>query len=380
MATSRGSGRVVGPVLAVLLVLGVVTLVVVPRITGGKDDGGEGSGKLTDVRVLAGSETLAYLSDPEVGKRLATFGYRLRVDTAGSQDIVRRDLNEYDITLPSNSPQADRIRREKGLTRQQQVLFFTPIAIATFQSLMPSLTAKDLVHAGNGVQYFDMSTYLDVVNHDTRWPQMPDVGAYKSKRLVLLSSSDVRSSNSAAVYLALASYVANGNNVVSDPTTADRLGTQLARLFTNQGYTDPSTEGPFNDYLTLGISKSPMVLIYESQFRARQIANDNSIKSDRVLLYPSPTIYAKHTAVPLTDDGEAVARLLATDSELQTLAVHSGFRVSNSAQPAGNTGEGGVVPPPQLVDVVDPPTQEISDTMISKISAVYDATSPPSPG
>lgn len=373
MPTRRGSARVIGPVLAVVLVLVVVTLIVVPRVTGG---GGASSQHLTDVRVLAGSETQAYLTDPAVARRLEELHYRLRVDTAGSQEIVGRDLKDYDIALPSNSPQADQIRRDKHITRQQYVLFFTPIAIATFQQLVPPLTTAGVVTANGPVSYFDMGRYLGLVGQDTRWSALVDPAVYQNPGYLLIKSTDVRSSNSAAVYLALASYVANKNSIVSDGGTADELGTQLAKLFTRQGYTDPSTEGPFNDYLTIGIGKTPLVMIYESQFRARQIANDGSIRSDRVLLYPSPTIYAKHTAVPLTDDGEAVARLLASDPQLQVAAVRAGFRVSNSAGPAGNAGGGGVAPPPQLANVVDPPTQDISTRMITKIDAAYNGQGP----
>ncbi|OHV29503.1 hypothetical protein BCD49_36065 [Pseudofrankia sp. EUN1h] len=359
-----------GPVLAVLLVLGVVTLAVVPRLTGGKDGGGQG-GKLTDVRILGGSETQPYLTNPDVTKRLAELGYRLRVDTAGSREIVKRDLDGYDIALPSNSPQADQIRRDQKITRASYPLFFTPIAIATFEPIVRALTTEGVIKPDGNVSYFDMRKYLDLVTDGTRWSDLKDNTAYSNPGPMLIKSTDVRASNSAAVYLALASYVENSNQVVSDATTADRLGTQLAPLFTGQGYTDPSTEGPFNDYLSIGSSKMPMVMIYESQFRAHQIANDKAITQGRVLVYPSPTIYAKHTAVPRTDAGEEVAKLLATDTTLQELAVRLGFRTSNGAQPAGNAGGGGIGPPPQLANVVDPPTQAISERMISQIDKAY---------
>ncbi|MDT3440917.1 hypothetical protein [Pseudofrankia sp. BMG5.37] len=370
MATGRGSGRVVGPILAALLVFGVVGLAIIPRLTGGKDGGGQG-GKLTDVRILAGSETQAYLTDPDVTKRLEELGYRLRVDTAGSREIVSRTLDDYDIALPSNSPQADQIKHDKAITRPQYVLFFTPIAIATFTKIVKPLTAEGVIKADGNVSYFDMRGYLDLVAADKRWSQLKDNPDYQNSGSVLIKSTDVRTSNSAAVYLAIASYVENGNQVVSDSETAEKLGPKLAKLFTHQGFTDPSTEGPFNDYLSIGITKTPMVMIYESQFRARQIAGDGSIKDGRVLVYPSPTIYAKHTAVPLNDKGDAVAKLLATDPELQRLAVHNGFRTSNATQPAGNSGDGGVAPPPQLANVVEPPIQKISELMIKKIDEAY---------
>ncbi|ADP80255.1 hypothetical protein [Pseudofrankia inefficax] len=371
MATSRRNGRVVGPVLAAVLVLGVIGLAVVPRLVGGGHGAGGATG-LKTVRVLAGSETAPYLNDPKVAARLATEGYKLVVDTAGSREIVNRKLTNYDIAFPSNATQAEQIRQNQGVTRASYTPFSTPMAIATFTPIERLLATAGVTQTDkSGTTFFDMKTYLDLVAKKTRWSQLKGNVDYPTDKSVLISSTDVRTSNSAALYLALASYVANDNNVVADPATATTLADTLAPLFLLQGFLDSTTQEPYADYLSIGMSKTPMVMIYESQFRASQFAKDGSITGGRVLMYPSPTIYAKHTVVPLTDAGDAVGRLLTTDPELQDRAAFFGFRTADVARMTSSSKQAAITVPPQLVNVVDPPTQNISETMIKRIDAKY---------
>ncbi len=81
----------------------------------------------------------------------------------------------------------------------------------------------------------------------------------------MIVSTDVRKSNSAAMYLALASYVVNGNNVVQNEEDIQRVIPLVEPLFLKQGYSEYSSEGPFEDYLSMGIGKAPLVMIYEAQ-------------------------------------------------------------------------------------------------------------------
>jgi hypothetical protein len=355
-------GRIVGLVLAGILALGVIGLVVLPRV-------GSHDRALTVVRALVSSEKQPLLTDPDVTAELARAGYRLQVDTAGSREIATsRDLGGYDLAFPADSTQADRIKRDKKITRSY-VPFFSPMAIATFRPIADLLTAAGVVR--HGTSLFDMKAYLGLVNAETRWSQLPGNTAYRTDKSVLISSTDVRTSNSAALYLAIASYVANGDNVVSTAADADTIADRLAPLFLKQGYLDASTLDPFGDFLSIGIGKTPMVMIYEAQFAARALAKDGSITGEMVLLYPSPTIYAKHTVVPLTDRGDAVGRLLSTNPVLQHLAVRFGFRTSDAAYLRSSAAARGVPPPAQIVNVVEPPTQEISERMIRKIEAKY---------
>lgn len=363
---SAQRGRTVGLLLAGLLVIAVVALIVVPRL-GGDAGGGPPDGNVRTVRVLAGSEKRDFFADPAVGARLAELGYRLQVDTAGSREIATsRDLTPYDLAFPADAPQADRIRAARKVTKSY-VPFFSPMAIATFQPIASLLQNAGVVRMDGGHRVLNMRGYLDLVDKNTRWSDLPRNTAFETGKSVLISSTDVRTSNSAALYLAIASYVENGGNVVADSAAADRVAARCAPLFVKQGYVEQSTQEPFDDFLTIGMGKTPMAMIYEAQFVARQLAKDGSISPDMVLMYPEPTIYAKHTVVPLTADGDAAGRLLATDPQLQRLAAQHGFRTADAAYGRRLATERGLAPPPSLVDVVEPPTAAIEERMIDKI-------------
>ncbi len=110
------------------------------------------------------------------------------------------------------------------------------------------------------------------VEKGVRWRDLKANDSFRIARSVIISSTDARTSNSAAMYLALASYSANGMNILQDPRQADRVAPLMTELFLRQGLQERSSAGPFEDYVALGIGKAPLVMIYESQFLEYQAA------------------------------------------------------------------------------------------------------------
>ena len=108
------------------------------------------------------------------------------------------------------------------------------------------------------------------------------------------------------------------------------LTQQLAPLFLKQGFSESSSEGPFEDYLVQGIGKAPMVMVYQSQFLARAAANDGSITPDMELVYPEPTILSKHTFVSLSSVGQRLGQFLNDDPGIRQLATEIGFRTPDT--------------------------------------------------
>jgi hypothetical protein len=233
------------------------------------------------------------------------------------------------------------------------------------------LVANKLARDEGGYYQLDMQPYMDLVAKNARWSDFPANTAYPASKSVLITSTDVRKSNSAAMYLAIASYVANGNNVVQDQATATALVPKVAPLFLRQGFTEASSEAPFDDYLSIGIGKSPMVMIYEAQFLARATAHDRAITPEMVLMYPNPVVLSKQTLVPLKPNGDRVGRLLMDDPELQRLAVKYGFRTNDQAAFSSYLKSRGVAQPPQLVNVIEPPAFEPLEAMIAGIERLY---------
>jgi hypothetical protein len=179
---------------------------------------------------------------------------------------------------------------------------------------------------------FDMAKFMQLAASDTRWKDLPNNTTYSINKSILVTTTDVRKSNSAANFLAIASYVVNNDNVVQNDASAAGIADEVSPLFLRQGFVASSSEEPFDDYLVQGMGKSPLVMIYESQFIARAAANDGSITPDMVLVYPEPTIFSKHTFVSLTPDGARLGQFLATDPEIRSLATEFGFRTGDNAQ------------------------------------------------
>ena len=90
------------------------------------------------------------------------------------------------------------------------------------------------------------------------------------------------------MYLAITSYVANGNKVVRNGSEVSAVMPTMEQLFLGQGYAESWSESSFDDYLAQGAGKTPMLLIYESQFLELQRRQDGSITPGMMLMYPTP--------------------------------------------------------------------------------------------
>jgi hypothetical protein len=360
-------GRVLGLLLAGLLAVGVVAAVVV-SLTGSLTPR-----PLVTVQGVIGSEKQPFFQDADVQAVFHRNGLDVEVDTAGSRQIATStDLSRYDFAFPAGSPAALKIKNDRG-ARATYEPFFTPMAIATFRPIAQLLVANHVAADAGGYYTFDVQAYLALVGRNARWTDLAGNTAYPTNKSVLITSTDVQTSNSAAMYLAIASYVANGGNIVADDATARKITPAVAPLFLRQGFTASSTEEPFQDYLSIGIGKEPMVMIYEAQFLSLEAAHDRALTPDMVLMYPTPTVFSKHTLVPLRPNGDRVGRLLQSDPDLQRLAAKYGFHPSSQATLSAYLKGRNVPAPPQLVNVIDPPAYDQLETMITGIGQLAKA-------
>ena len=363
--------RVLGIALAVVLALGVIAAIVISYSQSHKTV----ATHVVTVHGVIGSEKLPFFQDQDVIAEFRAHGFDVQVDTAGSRQIATTvDLSKYDFAFPAGEPAAVKIQQDHH-AKATYIPFFTPMAIATFGDIVNLLKSINVVTTSGGVQVLDVKAFLAVVAQNKRWTDIPSNTAYPAGKSIYITSTDPTTSNSAAMYLSLASYVANGNNVIQDQTQAHAVVPAIAPLFTRQGFTLSSTDAPFEDYLTIGIGKDPMVMIYEAQFLAREAAKDKAITGgNRTMIYPSPTVYSKHTLVPLNANGDAIGRLLMNDAKLQSLAIKYGFRTSDATAFNKFLTDRGVTPPPPLVNVIDPPTYTNLEALINGVAAVQSQT------
>ncbi len=320
---------------------------------------------------LVGTEKRSYFSDPGVQRRLAELGFVVELETAASRDMAARDLKGYDLVFPSSAPVAEKIIRankSQGVTSP----FYSPIAVATFLPIVDALRPVGVARGNiNGYQSFEVDRYLELVRKDTRWDQLPRNSTYPARKAVLVSTNDVRSSGAAAMYLAIASYVANGNKVVANGSQVNAVMPTLQQLFLGQGYAESWSESSFDDYLAQGAGKVPMLLVYESQFLELARRRDGSITPSMVLMYPTPDVLSKHTAIGLTRDGARLGDALTTDPQLQRLAAEFGFRTNDPNVFNDVFAGSGANPPSELGQVIDPPRYEVLESLVTRLAEQY---------
>ncbi|MEM7117335.1 MAG: hypothetical protein AAF614_33185 [Chloroflexota bacterium] len=325
---------------------------------------------------LVGSEKLPFFQDERVQAVFAQNGLQVEVQKAGSREIATRfdlaksNLAEQDFAFPAGSPAAAKIQRDHGVGQVYRP-FFTPMTIATWEPIAELLVAEGIATNRGGSYQVDLAALLTLIENDTRWNELPSNTTFPANTSILITSTDVRKSNSAAMYLALASYVVNDNNILTSSAAAQPHLSALGNLFLRQGFQQNSSQEPFNDYLVKGMGHSPLVMIYEAQFIAQAVQQPGTISSEMVLLYPDPILFTEHVLVPLTDNGRLVGELLETDPTLQELANEYGLRNSNSANFQRITASHNLAIPDNFVNVISPPDYELLENMIKTIEQSY---------
>lgn len=369
--------RFVAPALAVLLAAGVGGGIwfsnrSVSEQRAVETSARQAQARQVSVRGLIGSEKEAFFADPRVVEALARQGITATVEKAGSRIIASRfDAARYDFGFPSGAPAATQLRQAAKATGVYNP-FYTPMVVASWRPIADILVANKLVEKQGGIYYVvDLPGLMALIEKGARWRDLPGSQAFATGKSVLISSTDVRTSNSAAMYLALASYLANGQQIVQSQEDVDRVLPTVVPLFLRQGLQEQSSAGPFEDYLALGMGKAPLLMAYESQLIEFWLRNPERLKSDMVLLYPRPTVFSKHVLVPYTPAGARLGAALESDPALRALAHEYGFRTGGAEKGPQLWAQRGIQVPDTLVDVIDPPSQEWLEKMIQAIEARF---------
>ncbi len=324
--------RILGIVLAILLIAGVAAAVALGR------ESGDGAGAApTTVRGVIGSEKADFFSDPATVKALAAKGFTVRTETSGSWAMDRLPLEGYDFAFPGSKAPADELVRGAGVRGGPLRPFYSPLVVVAHRNAAEVLAANGLarLRSENGSRWTTQGTllmgpYLAAAEGDRTWQQLKGASGHAELRgTVFITSTDPVASNSGALYLAAASYVAGGGRVATDERSVGRTAPLLRKLVQVQGAQQTSTDAPFRDFIS-GVG-NPLVLVYESQVASLLMRGQRQEVGDLVVLYPDTTVSSDHTLVPLTDHGRALGELLATDPGLRELAVRHGFRPQGAA-------------------------------------------------
>ena len=323
-----------------------------------------------------------YFADERVRKILAEKRLTVQTNRVGSRDMAGKltaavtSKTTPDFLFPSGVVAANQIAdaaRKANLNTSQSSPFFTPMVIASWTPIAKILVANGVAKpTGERTYGVDMTQLTTMMLAKKRWKDLQGAQAYDVTRSVLVSTTDVRRSNSAAMYLALTSQAIHGD-IVTDKATAQAVSGKVAELFKRQGYQENYVNGNFDDYVSIGIGKTPMAFLYENQMvqfalSKKTAAADGAVSKEMVLMYPQPTIVNKVVFVALTDRARKLAELLGSHPELQRIAVEYGFRIADSGVFMKTVQPTGLAVEERLTQVVDPPSFEIMLEMIDAVS------------
>ncbi|MFE2595167.1 hypothetical protein [Streptomyces sp. NPDC057617] len=318
-----GVKRIVGIVLAVLLIGGVITAVVAGRESQVSDTATK------TVRGVIGSEKAEFFADPDVVKALDEHGFTVKTETSGSWAMEELALEGTDFAFPSSTAPAKELADKFKVPGTPLRPFYSPLVVVAHRAAAQVLADNGLATLdGKSRGTLRMGPYLDAAAEHRTWQQLKGTAGHAELTgTVFITSTDPMTSNSGALYLAAASFVANGGKVVADKKAVDQTAPLLKQLTVVQGAQQPSSDAPFRDFIS-GVG-NPLVLVYESQVASVLLQKQEV--GDLVVLYPDTTVNSDHTLVPITENGRALGDLLTTDKRLRELAVRHGLRPQGAA-------------------------------------------------
>ncbi|RZL64049.1 MAG: hypothetical protein EOP81_09750 [Variovorax sp.] len=348
--------------------------------TGRLEGGPDGlAGRLTgavqtqELEGLISLDVEPYFNDPRVQKALADNGFKLKVVRIGSRDMADRVVpgQTPDFFFPSGVVAANQIAdaaRKANVASGMYSPFYSPMVIASWAPIARVLAANGMAkEVQPKVWSVDTVQLTRLMLDNKRWRDLKGAEAYNVSKSVLVSTTDLRKSNSAAMYLALTSYALNGGDIVTDRATAEKMARGVAGLFKRQGYQENYVNGNFDDYVSIGIGKTPMAFIYEYQIMTHALAQ-KGIGADMVLMYPAPTLFNKEVFVSTSERARKLGDLLSTNATLQRLAVAHGFRIADTGHFVQTANAAGLAVEERITEVIDPPSFELMGSMIDVVS------------
>jgi hypothetical protein len=327
---------------------------------------------VVQLKGLIALDVEGYFKDERVVRALAAKKMPVSVARMGSRDMAGKVVpgSTPDFFFSSGVVAANQIvdaARKANLPATQMAPFHTPLVIASWEPIARILVANGVAKAVSPKVYgVDMGKLTQLMLERKRWKDLKGAAAYDVGRSVLVSTTDLRRSNSGAMYLALTSAALQGD-VVTDRATGQQLALKLSELFKRQGYQENYVDGNFDDYVAIGMGKTPMAFIYENQL-VRHALTKGGVGADMVLMYPQPTIVNKVVFVAMNERAKALGQALSSDAELQALAVEYGFRIADADTFVAKLKPTGLAVEPRVTQVVDPPSFEVMAEMIDTVA------------
>lgn len=325
------------------------------------------------VKGLVALDVEAYFQDQRVTDILNANKIKVDFKKVGSRDMGALMLKDkYDFAFASGVVAGNQILstlKQNNVVASGINIFYSPMIVGSYKSTADILVNNHIAKydAKNQVYSLDMSKIVPIMLSKGRWSDFSQNEEFNYNKSVLISTTDVRKSNSSAMFLALVSYVINGNEIITDKINAESIAMKVADLYKRQGYQENYVSGNFDDYKQ-GMGKTPLAFIYEYQLYQYAMLN-KKLKDGMVVMYPSPTILNKEVFVAVSPQGKKLAELLMTNKQLQDIGIEYGFRVSELIPSfVKKAADNKLSVLAEVKDQIDPPNFEIMDAMIQTIS------------
>ncbi len=326
-----------------------------------------GAKPLLYIRGLIASEKMDLFNDSRVLGLMQQHGFVLAIVPAGSMEMLERvKTGEYDFVFPSGAYIASEISRDCRVEQTYNV-FYTPLSLISWKPIVSILEANGVVEERNGVYFLRMQKLLELIANGARWSDFKKNKAYASEKAVSITCTDMATSNSGAMYLAIASYIQNGNRTVITEDEIRKVAPLLKKaLFSPQAEQYRSSQEPFDDYMAMGMGAIPLLFTYESKFLEELYKG--TVTDEMAILYSEPTIYVKSVLVPLSEGGHHFGQFLQKDPSFLKIAAEYGYR-SQARFLKDIFKDKAVKIPDILIDIINPPSMNTLNSMIQAVKS-----------
>ncbi len=251
--------------------------------------------------VVTVAGNLPMLDDAGMKAAIEEEGLDVRQTPFGTRKPQDIDLTRYDLVVSGSEVQSKLVAAQlPGAAKRSW--FSSPMVVVTREPLTALLQQAAVARPlPGGAWEFDVAAYLDQVKAGRRWVDIRDAAAvYPSPVAMLVSTTDPQLSNSAAMFVAIVSYLANDNDVVKDDEDVREVIEQVRLCFEPQGDMPTRTPDLMDKFLSGDL---PMALVYENDFLAAK-------HPGVVAMYPTVNVASDNILISRTEAGKKLARLL----------------------------------------------------------------------
>jgi hypothetical protein len=279
-----------------------------------------------DINLVYGGEKADFLNNLAVQKQLKKAKIRLQISKAGSIEMVSSlPTTGKDCLWPSNQISVEIAKNKGKHIIASNNIFNSPLVFYAWKPVTRALIKAGIAKREGKITTVDTAKLIQFAQNKARWKEDLHLNIYGA---VKLFSTDPRKSNSGNMWAGLLANMLNHGQV----TTVDDLPVVLPEIqnyFRTMGYMEQSSGDIFGNFLKQGVGARPIIVAYENQlieFLLKHQEYQNLIEKKIDILYPTPTVFASHPLISLTNQCQRLDQALQMPKLQQLAWQQHGFR------------------------------------------------------